>query len=151
MSKKYPLYILIGALFILGISIGFFAGRFYTQNSGVVEQIEDSKANNVLFNSQTASLRGEITGVEGQTLNIKNINNNSTGTLRASNRLTIIRPGSQPQAASSSAALSLLELNKEVLISAEMVNGEYEAVIIQYPLPAPSLPPIPSRQPIQTP
>lgn len=148
MSRKYSLYIFIGALFILGLSIGFFAGK-YQQNNQVSEAPQnqsDTQYRNVLalYDSQNASLRAEITAVEGDNLRVKNLNNNLTGIIRASANLMIIK-GTSRQVASSAASLSTLELNKEVLISLRMQNGLYEAYNVTYPLPAPSLRPIPAQ------
>lgn len=146
MPKKYALYIFIGALFIFGVSIGFFASRLNTNSSPAVKESNESENNAALFNSQTASLRGEILAIDGKNLTIKNLNTETTGTIRISDRVIILKPGSDPET-----DLSSLELNRQVLISSEMNNGNYEAVTIQYVLGAPSLPPIPSRAPTPLP
>lgn len=153
MLRNYSVYIFIVTLFIFGVSIGFFAGRMSNRTSPISSMLKDTESprqeqeqiqTNNLFSSQTASLRAHITGVRDQGIVVKNLNSNATGTIRASDRLTVFKPGTSPQHATTSAALSNLELNKEVLITAEMADGQYQAVSIQYTLPSPSLPPLPS-------
>src|SRR3989344_9287141 len=114
MRQKYSWYILTASLFILGLSLGFFAGK----QSNLFQKTtpattESSVQPNKLFSLQTASLRGEITHIEGNRLTIKNLNNSATGDINTSPRIRIFKSGSTAP----SSDLSSLELNKEVLIS----------------------------------
>ena len=141
MSKKYSAYILSGALFILGLSVGFFAGKQLNSPKVMPVAPGTRQEANSLFSSQTAAFRGEITKVDGKNLSVKSLNSNATGNITVSDRVIIIKAGKT----GTSADLSSLELNKEVLISLEMKNGNYDAISIQYPAPLPSLPSIGSK------
>lgn len=146
MAKNYPLYILAGALFIFGLSIGFFAGRNLlkpaSNDSQTAQQTEQSSTgtSNNLYSSQTASIRGVVTAVEGKRLSVKNLITGSTGKIQASTNLAIAKSFN----AKPTSDLSAIELNKEALISLVMVDGGYQITAIEYVTPAPSLPPIPS-------
>lgn len=151
--KNFSFYLLAGSLFILGLSLGFFAGKLFspsemmTQNGNGDFQ-EEQQIPNGLFSSQTASIRGQITQVEGNKLTVKNLNSNVSGEVLASMRLNVIKGGKTTPVTD----FSTLELNKEVLMSLEMSGGNYQAILIQYPQALPSLPPIktstqPSNQP----
>lgn len=151
MPKNLPLYILAVSLFILGSSIGFFAGKTFNPSQmnllpSSSETPQSSQQNN-LFSSQTASLRGEVIKKQGNQLTLKNLNNQNTGTVTASDRLIVTQIGSKTPPASPSADLSKVILNKEALIAAEMINGQFEVLTIQYTTPPPSLPPVKTPNP----
>lgn len=138
MAKNYPLYILAGALFIFGLSLGFFAGKQFGSSEKIQSEQQQVKESNQLFSSQTASIRAEITEVDGVLLSVKNLNNNLTGKIKASNELVISKPGNNKLMT----GVSEIELNKEALISLQMIDNSYLATAIQYVTPSPSLPPI---------
>jgi len=146
MLKKYPYILLTGSLFILGLSIGFFASRTFTTATNTLQTNApanrngnniDSNGDN-LYASQIASLRGEITESDKRLITIKNLNNNAIGTREVSDRILIGKIGNKTP----SSDLSSIELNKEALITLEKSDGVYKVTQIQYILPAPSLPPI---------
>lgn len=149
MSKKIVPYILAVVLLIIGLALGFFTGK------GLQKPVETSEAPaatlaaeyNSLYASQTATIRGLITNRSGSDLMVTNLNNQVEGKIRASERIIITR--SAVKQATPSAGLDTIELNKEALIGLEMIGGTYQAVSIQYLIPAPSLPPLfkPSSQP----
>lgn len=145
MLQKLAPYILAASLFILGLSVGFFIGR-NTANKPMsditVPAQPESADNRSLYSSQTASIRGVITKRNGDILTVRNLNTQTTGTVKASRRIMIAKAGIKPGATSPASDLSKIELNKEVFISLEMVNDHYEAVSIQYVIPSPSLQPI---------
>ena len=144
MFKKYAVYILAVALFILGLSLGFAIGKnFNTQKPQDVSTIPETTKSNSFYSLQTASIRGVITDRNGNDLKVKNLNNQVEGSVKASNRLIIAKAGNKPNPATPSSDLSSIELNKEALISLEMIDGEYQAVLVQYTLPSPSIPPLP--------
>lgn len=140
MPSKYPWFILAISLFILGLSLGFFAGKQLNSSPKTISGTPDTKVDsNKLYSSQTASLRAIVTKVNGRNLSVKNLNTNVTGTITVSDRATIIKAGEITPAPSD---LSSLELNKEVLIDLEMRNGNYEVSSLQYSSPLPSLQPV---------
>ena len=148
MPKKYSWYFLTIVLFILGLSIGFFTGKqLATAQNSASSQSSAKEETGKLFSSQTASLRAEITNIEGNKLTVKNLNNAAIGDINTSSKISILKPGK----ATPSSDLSSIELNKEVLISLEMIGGVWQAVIIQYPSPLPSLPPAASFKPDASP
>ena len=140
MPKKYSWYVLTFALFILGLSIGFFTGKQLTLDSKTAStETESNEEPNLLFSSQTAFIRGEITKVDGKKLSVVNLTNKQTGDITASDQIVVTKVG---QATPSKVDLKSLELNKEVLINLELTNGNFEATSIQYTTPTPSLPPL---------
>ncbi len=144
--KNFSIYLLAGSLFILGLSIGFFAAKQFTPSNIIVpvETGEETQFDqqqqvpNGLFSSQTASIRGQITKVEANKLTVKNLNSNITGEIIASTRLKVIKDGKTTPVTN----FSTLDLSKEVLISLEMTGGNYQAILIQYPKSLPALPAI---------
>lgn len=142
MSKEARVYFMYAVLFIAGAIVGFFIAK--NQLPSLTGQ-PDSLTND-LYSSQTATIRGEITGMNGNNLSVTNLNSNTSGIIIASERVVITKPGEQP-----SSDLATLEMNKEVLINLELINGQYQAVSIQYVTPAPSLPPNPSIKPTTLP
>ena len=144
LKKSIP-FIFAISLLILGLAVGFFIGK-RTQASVSVSTnlpINTNTTDNSLYSSQTATIRGEITKVDGETLTIKNLNNQTTGQQQVSSRILITKATARPdRTASPSSDLSKIELNKEALINLEMIGGRYQIISIQYILPTPSLPPI---------
>lgn len=131
------------ALLIIGFVFGFFLGKNYSLEIKPIA-INSQTPINQLVDSQTASMMGQITEIQGNTLTVKNAKSNNSGTVPVSNKVIVIKPGLNSKTASSSAGLNAIELNKDVVINMELVNGEYTATVIQYPLP---LPPMPSIKP----
>ena len=139
-------YILTAALLILGLSIGFFAGRTFDSPTVINDSLNDEEVAEApgdktnLYASQTATIRGLITAVNGKTLTVKSlIDDSTTGNITLSDNVIITKPGSTTP----STNLSSIEQNKEVLITLEMFEGNYKVISLQYPVPAPSLAPIP--------
>jgi hypothetical protein len=143
MDNKYFHYILpIGGL-IVGLIIGFTIGGGVDLNNvrNSSDQPSQEVVNN-LYTSQTATVRGQIKAVNDRTLSVRNTNG-STGNLRASNRIMIVKFNTNPgSVASPSSDLQTIEINKDAVMSLEMVNGNYEVVQIQYIAPVPALPSI---------
>lgn len=143
--EKYSRYILTASLFILGLSLGFFGGRS-TQLPIVAEldtNIPSSSETPIdFYSSQTATIRGIITKRDGDTLTVKNLNTQVTGNIKTAAKIVILDATSKQGTASPSADLSKIKLDKEVFITLETINNHYEATIIQYVVPAPSLPPL---------
>lgn len=143
MPKQISYYILTAALLIFGLSIGFFAGRTFDQDqvtTGIKneEGMEPASETGNIYASQTATIRGEITAVNGKTLRVKSLIDDATGTITLSDDVVITKPGDSKPGTD----LSSIEQNKEVLIGLEMIQGSYKATSLQYPVPAPSLPPV---------
>lgn len=145
MLKQIKKYLLPAAFLFVGLALGFVWAKSMTPGN-LPEKTEDSQ-NDMIYTSQSAVIRGKITSVNGNTLMVKNTRNDSTGSVLVSDKTVITSPGKNP----ANLDLSTLETDKEVLISLEMVNGEYQAVSIQYTTPAPSLPPLPKTPAKSTP
>ena len=142
MSSKY-MYILAPFLFFLGLSLGFFAGKqMILPQKTMSTTPESSVQSNKLFSSQTASLRAEVYKINGRNLSVKKLNNNVSGDVTVASSAVLIKAGKIMPIPSD---LSSVELNKEVLISVEMRNGNYEIISLQYSAPLPSLPPVGSN------
>jgi hypothetical protein len=141
MPKNFSYYLLTASLFIFGLSVGFFIGKNYFQktlpsNENLPQSVTTTRNN--LYTSQTATIRGKITKVEGTSLTVENLTTKATGVIQTTDNIVINKAGSKP-----SSQLSSLELDKEVLIGLELINGNFSATSIQYPLAAPSLRPLP--------
>jgi hypothetical protein len=142
MLKNFPYYLLGVSLLILGLSIGFFAGKNYFQSplpTLTTDSPEPSPATavNTFLTTQTATVRGKITKINERNLTIENLLTKETESFKAANSVSITKAGASP-----SSSLSSVELNKEVFVSLLMNNGNYEVIGIQYPLQPASLPPI---------
>ena len=145
MLKKLTPFIFAISLLIFGLAVGFFLGKRSQLNTSPATNlpISTNTAASSLYSSQTANIRGQITKVDGETLTIKNLNNQATGEHQASSRVLITKASARPdKLASPSSDLSTIELNKEALIQLEMIGGQYQITSIQYIIPAASLPPI---------
>lgn len=145
MLKKLTPFIFAISLLIFGLAVGFFIGkRSQTSVSPPTNlPINNDTSTNSLYSSQTANIRGVITKVDGETITIKNLNNQATGQQQVSSRILITKVSARPdKLASPSSDLSTIELNKEALIQLEMIGGQYQITSIQYILPTASLPPI---------
>lgn len=136
MPKEFKKYLLPGVFFIIGALIGFLITKSFTTS---VPQEKIETKNDLLYTSQSAIIRGKITSVNGKTITVKNTRNDSAGNVLVTEKTIITQPGANTQ----NLDISKIELDKEVLISLEMANGQYEAVSIQYTSPTPSLPPLP--------
>lgn len=144
MPKDFKFYLVAAALFIISISLGFFAG-----NRTVAPQPDMQKSktiDNNLYSSQNANIRGRIDQINPGELLVTNLNNNVSGTVKVSERVVINTLGKDKPGSD----LSVLEKGREVLIGLEMINGQYQAISIQYISPAPSLPKLNSRPATQS-
>ena len=142
MSKNIQAYTVTGVVLILGFGLGLVAQKqFDLLGQKDFKRVNITKPmRNQLFDSQQASIHGQITAIQGKNLTVKKINNTS-GTILASDRIIILKPSNSKTMASPSSSLSNIELNKDVLITLEMVNGSYEATLVQYVPPSPAIPP----------
>lgn len=147
MVKKLTPYIFALSLLILGLAVGFYFGK---RSQPYIESktASNSISENNLYSSQTASIRGEITKIDGETLTIKNLNNQVIGQQQVSTRLIVSKGTLRPdKTATPSSGISSIELNKEAFIQLEMMGGRYQVTSIQYLPPAPSLPPVVAPKP----
>lgn len=132
MPKDIKHYSLALVLFIVGGGLGFFVGKNMDTTQVVQEDV--AVTNNSLYTVQSAIIRGVVNSVNGKNLNITNQNNNITTDIVVSDRVVIANPNGV------SSDPSTIQIGKPVVISLEMIDGEYQAVSIQYITPAPSLP-----------
>jgi hypothetical protein len=140
-SKDLSKIILPAIFLVIGLAGGYFAAKS-TSQAPVPVQTEKSE-NNLLYSNQTAVIRGKITSVDGNTIKVRNIQTDTVGGVKVSDKVIITKPGAK----SADLNVENLETDKEVLIGLEMIDGDYQAVSIQYSNPAPSLPPLPSPTP----
>ena len=133
-------------LLMVGLAIGFFAGKSANTKAPEPQQIK-TEVSNKLFSGQTAFLRGKINKVDEKQISVTNTSTNTTGTVMLSDRAIIINPNKN---GSPSVNIGSIELDKEALINLEMNNGNYEIISIQYVNPAPSLTPAKEIKPISS-
>ena len=139
---KYLTALILIALFAVG---GFFVGKTVSQNQSLTQSKTGSAKQNSIFSSQTATIQGEITNVNGPKISIKN-NNGQTGDFSLSQRAVIyqFKPGSNTASASSD--VKTIETGKKVVVVLQLNDDKYEIVSISYiqQRPASSASPSPS-------
>lgn len=140
MGKSPGLYLLCVALLVAGLAVGFLVGKGGLSKVGTSPLVSLDNDSD-LYTTQTATIRGKITKVNGDKLTVIN-SNNIEGEVETDDRIIITKLSLNPKAPSASSAsdLKTLELNKEVNISLELSGNKYRAVLIQY---LPALPPLP--------
>ncbi|KKQ07975.1 MAG: hypothetical protein US19_C0034G0011 [Candidatus Daviesbacteria bacterium GW2011_GWB1_36_5] len=105
---------------------------------------------NDLYTSQSATVQGKITKVEGKMLTVTNSSGKS-GELELSDNAIInkIKTGGRAiNTATSSTDLTALETDKDVTLFLQMTDGKYKVISVNYtpPLPpVPTLPPVPKK------
>lgn len=128
------------ALVIIGAITGFFLGRYSL--SGPASQpptpAKEPVQTSPLFKSQTATIQGTITKVEGETLTIQD-EKSQTGDFKISPKVVIYKFAPNSPQASASSDLSSVETEKPTLLVLELKGGEYQIVSISY-LPPPAKP-----------
>ena len=127
-------FLIAAGLLAIGSVTGFYLGRYSL--SGPIPQSQNQSKQivfkNPLFKSQSATFEGEITGVEGLKLTVKDYKD-QTGVLTAIPNLIIYGSGVK-KAATDSASI---ELNKKAVLTLEVVDGQYKVISISYLPPAP--------------
>lgn len=146
MPKQIKAYFLSVILLIVGLSLGFLAGKNTSQPLEPVET--ETGSVNALYSSQTAFIRGKISTINGKNLVVTNLTTKASGDVLVSDRVIITKPNKN---ASPSSDLATLEKDKEVLINLEMIDKEYQAVTIQYINPVPKPPSISGTNPTKLP
>lgn len=140
MDKKILIYLLPFTTLFVGLIIGFFVGGKMYSGSPVSKIGQAPSLANRLYTSQAATIRGQITAVKDRTIQVRNANG-TTGDIKASNRIMIVKFSPDPRnIVSPSSDLQSIETNKDVLMTLEMVNGNYEVIQVQYVVPGPALP-----------
>jgi hypothetical protein len=125
-------------LILLAAGIGFFAGQKYGEMSRNAKAPKD--ASNSLFANQEATIRGKITQRDNNTLIVKS-DSGQSGKVKVSDQVIINRFDERARPATPSSDLRSIELNKDVTLLLNFVNGEYVVSTITY------FPPLPPRRP----
>lgn len=87
---------------------------------------------NNVFNRYMASVNGQISQIQDNTLTIKN-DRGETTRLLASPKLVVIKPlSSNPKISSAAGGIKSIELQKSANISAELTDGEFQITTIIY-------------------
>lgn len=145
---------ILSLIVIVIVGIGAFVLGKQSANLGTLKnQVSVQNKNaNPLFTTQTATIRGKITKVDGNKLSIIN-SKNVQGEIEADKKVLITSLSLNPKTPSSSPSsdLKTIELNREVYISLELSGDKYErsstaykAVLIQYLPPLSPLPKSPA-------
>lgn len=144
MGKSANLYVLCTLLLVVGLVVGFVLGKGLSKGGiNSLTSLDNSK----LYTTQTATIRGKVTKVEGKTLTVQN-SQGTTGTIEASDKVLVskLRTAGSTAPASPSSDLKQVTLNEEVLITLQLTEGTYKAVLIQYLPPLPPLPKLPATK-----
>jgi hypothetical protein len=143
--------ILVVVALITGI-VGYFLGSGKGK-AAMVSQNNYSSANsssNPFFDTQTATLNGKITKVNGQTLTVQN-NKNQTQDFMIADRIYISTVSDKGQAASPSSDLSKIQTDKKAFINLINTGGSYKVASITY-VPTATVPqPVNSIKPVTSP
>lgn len=83
-----------------------------------------------IFSSQTATIRGKITKINGQRLTLQN-DQNTSGEFEAG-RVVLINDSTNLAVASNSAELQKIPLNKTLVINLLFVDGRYVVTSLTY-------------------
>ena len=135
--NKYlsKLLVIVVVVFLVGVFVGHSLLGQKVSEKGTSQTTPPQK--NALFQSQTASIQGKITKVEGSSISVESSQGQS-GTFTASNRVVIYKFPAGSRQASASADLKSIELDKKVLLALTLINDNYQIASISY------LPPIAS-------
>src|SRR5438270_116011 len=108
---------------VISFSAGFWAAQTKHPNSPPISNASS------LFNTQTASLQGQIIAVNGQTLTVRNSKNNTGQLILAKGFSISSYPKGVPKTSSD---IKDIELNKDVMIVLTSENGEFRITNINY-------------------
>lgn len=123
--------LLVLVLVILGLQIWQILMRPKASLSNVQSAVPLASVTPVeIFNSQTASIRGKITQINGTKLIAQN-DKQVSGDFDAG-RVVLINDGSNLSVASSSADLKKIQLNKDAVINLLFSEGRYVVTSITY-------------------
>lgn len=132
MSKVFVALLII-ASFILGFVSGRVGGGLLPNQSAQKPKTVESEAvsnGSALFKSQTATFQGKITEVSGNMAKVKS--DTQEGEFEISDKVVIYKfLGSSPTASASS-DLKMIETDKMVLATLELMDGKYIIVSISY-------------------
>lgn len=124
---------------VLSAGGGFLVGKNTTQMKLITQPAEQNQLPkaNPIFSSQTATIQGEITKVNGSTLSVKT-SNGQTEDFPVSSKVVIYKfSGKSPQASASS-DLKSVTLGERVLIQLELKDNKYQVISISAFPPPPS-------------
>ncbi len=126
-TRLSPLYLLL--LLVLGLQI--YQLSQYSKSSAPVSAVPLASATPVeIFSSQTASIRGKITAINGSKLMMEN-DQKVTGEFEAG-RVVLINEATNLSVASSSADLKKIQLNKDAIINLLYADGRYVVTSLTY-------------------
>jgi hypothetical protein len=128
-------------LVLASLAGGFFAGQFYSAKQAAKPPKE---AANSLFVNQEATIRGKITNSDNNTLTVQS-NTGQTGSVKLGEQLIINRFDERARPATPSSDPKTIELNRDVTLLLNFVNGEYLVNTITYFPPIPNRPAAPRR------
>lgn len=117
---------------IAGYTIGAVKPTLKGTASPVTQNTEQkTTATSPLFQTQSATITGEVTAVSDKTLTISDTKK-QTGQFMASDQLIVLSLDSKPNPASPAAALKSIELNKMALIHLQLEDGQFKVASIGY-------------------
>lgn len=136
-TKPLNLIILFVAFILLALVSGFLTGqntaRFNLAQTNTVDTSSPQQKQllNPLFTSQTATLHGKITGVEGNKLNVTT-DTSVKGQIQLSERAVIYTYAKGARVSSASSDLKDIKTNLPVTIALELKDKGYEVTSITY-------------------
>lgn len=116
---------------IAGYTIGVVKPTLKDTVSPVTQNTEQKTNANPLFQTQSATITGEVTAVSDKTITISDAKK-QTGQFMASDQLIVLSLDSKPTPASPAAALKSIELNKMALIQLQLEDGQFKVASIGY-------------------
>jgi hypothetical protein len=145
MSEKvnYLFIVLLVVVALLTGVAGYYLGSSKGNKGPLSSQMGASPAGNAFFDTQTATLNGKVTKVNGKTLTIQN-SKNQTQDYTASDRIFITKISDKGVAASPSTDLNSVQLNQNAFVNLLLQDGSYKVVSITY---TPATPPATTSTP----
>ncbi len=129
LSRISPLYLLLGLLLCLQI-FQIWQGNKAANNAPLSAVPLASTTPVEIFSSQTASIRGKITAINGSKMMLEN-DQKVSGEFEAG-RVVLINDATNLSVASSSADLKKIQLNKDAVINLLYADGRYVVTSLTY-------------------
>lgn len=126
------------AIAVVSFSSGFLMGQYGPDFKGAKDKTnkqalkENVVTTSSLFQTQTASIQGEITSVGESSITIKN-KSGATDTFPVSTNVVVYKNTQSSGRVLPATGITQIDINQEVVILLEVVDGKYQVISITYP------------------
>lgn len=105
--------------------------KIESTNNSASSNVKESPFDKSIFSSQNATIEGDVIGIEGGNISIRN-KQGVSDTFTASPKMAIYKYSSRFPQASASSDLKSIELNLPAIIALEYRKDQYQIVAISY-------------------